>query len=140
MACVRVATILGAVLASALAACGLPGGLRGPGSGGADALQISFSDALAPSAFQRDALVRAEPEGGVPGYWAVVPGLPRPERALIERADGMGRVVVALFAGRAGPGGSLRLSRAAAEALDIGESAAPVRITALRSEARIAAP
>jgi hypothetical protein len=82
----------------------------------------------------------AEPPGAAPGYWAVAPGLPRPERARVERLDTGAAVQVALFAGRAGADGAIRLSPAAAQALGIGAGPAPVRVTALRREPRIARP
>jgi hypothetical protein len=117
------------LLVGLLAACG---GSPPPGEGG---LRLRFEDRPEPAAFSRDGpAVRDRPEGAA-GLWAAVRGLPRPERALVENPENGEEVVVALFAAAAGAP-DIRLSNAAADALGITD-AAPVRITALRSEPEI---
>jgi hypothetical protein len=106
---------------------------------GAEPLELRFEDVLAPEAYLREGPAVAEPPSAAPGYWAIAPGLPRPERARVERLDTGAQVQVALYGGREGPGGAVRLSPAAAEALALGVGPAPVRVTALRREPRIAA-
>lgn len=121
-----------AALAGVLASCGSEA--RDPA---AERLELSFEDVLAPEAYLREGSAVAEPPDGAPGYWAVAPGLPRPERARVERLDTGAQVQVALYGGRQGPGGAIRLSPAAAEALALDGSRAQVRVTALRREPRI---
>jgi hypothetical protein len=115
------------VLVATLAGCGRPD---------ADApdpdrpFRLRFEDAPAPDAFSLEAPAVRDRAGGAEGLWAIVPGLPRPERArLVNPATGA-EAVVSLFAGGAGP---IRVSNAAADALGIGADPVPVRVTALRS-------
>jgi hypothetical protein len=100
-------------------------------------LALRFEDVPTPAAFSWTGPAVADAPGGAAGFWAVAPGLPRPERGRIERLDGAASVDVALFAGR---GGALRVSTEAAEALGLGDAAARVRVTALRREPRLAPP
>jgi hypothetical protein len=116
-----------AVLAG-LAACGRPGTAPEPG------LRLSFEDRPEPEVFARQGPAVRDGDGGAAGLWAALPGLARPERALVENLDGGGSVVVALFRSGAGP---IRLSNEAADALGIGAGPAQVRITALRREAKL---
>lgn len=103
---------------------------------GPEELRLRFEDVLAPSIFDWTGPAAADPDGA-PGLWAVVPGLARPERGRVALAGGDAHVDVALFRGATGPGGSIRISAEAAEALGVGESAARVRVTALRREPRL---
>jgi hypothetical protein len=114
---------------------GLGGG--GTAAGADDALDLRFEDVLAPEAYLREGPARVD-TGEAAGFWAIVPGLPRPERALVENLATGATAEVALFRGPAS--GGIRLSAAAAEALGIGAGPAEVRVTALRSMPRIAAP
>lgn len=98
-------------------------------------LQVGFEDSLRPDVLLREGEVRRVADREASGFWAIVPDLERPERALVQRADSEAVIVVALFNGT----GGMRLSPAAADALGIGDEPARVRITALRSEARILA-
>jgi hypothetical protein len=102
-------------------------------------LSLSYEDVAAPQIFAREGVAIVDAPDGAEGLWAVTPGLPRPERGLVENAATGASVEVALFAGRAGPGGDIRLSRAAAEAIGL-TAAGRVRVTALRRELRIARP
>jgi hypothetical protein len=115
----------------------------GPGESGGKAgdagLRLSFEDREEPGVFRREGVGRRDPAGEAEGLWAVVPGLPRPERALVENLANGDRTVVALFAGRGDPA-DVRLSDEAAEALGIGDRPARVRVTALRAEPQIVAP
>jgi hypothetical protein len=107
-------------------------GCARPGDGPLDPdrpFQLRFEDAAAPAVFSLEAPAVRDREGGTDGLWAVVPGLPRPERALLVNPATGAEVVVALFAGRDGP---VRVSNAAADALGIGDSPLPVQVTALR--------
>ena len=97
-------------------------------------LRLSFEEAPAPDAFSLEAPAVRDREGGAGGFWAVVPGLTRPERARIVNLDTGDETVVALFAGRPGP---VRLSNEAADALGIDGDRASVRVTALRSQATL---
>ncbi len=110
-------------LALLLAACGD----REAGDG---AMQLSFEDRTEPGAFETSGDAVRD-GGGADGLWASVPGLPRPERALVRNLDSGAEVTVALFRG-SGRGG-IRLSGPAAEALGIGDRPVPVRVTAVRS-------
>ncbi len=108
-----------AILAAALAGCTprrRPGGRRRRRA----ASSCSYEDVLAPQAFSREGAAVADAPGGEPGFWAVTPGLPRPERGRVENLASGATIDVALFVGRGGPGGSIRLSSAAAEAIGIG--------------------
>lgn len=133
----------GPVWASGMAAVAvLTTGCAGDGPAGGPppgALRLSYEDVLAPQAFLREGPAIVDPPGGAAGFWAVAPGLPRPERALIENLATGARIEVALFAGRGGPGAAIRLSGAAAEAIGLA-SPGRVQVTALRREPRIAAP
>jgi hypothetical protein len=114
-----------------LAACARPGGAPD-----ADRpLRLRFEDAAAPAAFSREGPAVRDRAAGANGLWAVVAGLPRPERARIVNLATGDEAVVALFAGPAGQ--PIRLSNAAADALGIGGGAVPVRVTALRSRPSI---
>jgi hypothetical protein len=114
------------LLVAMLAACARPGGAPD-----ADRpLRLRFEETPAPDVFSLEAPAVRDRGEGAGGLWAVVPGLPRPERALIVNLDTGAEAVVALFAGR---GEAVRLSNEAAEALGIGDEAAGVRVTALRS-------
>jgi hypothetical protein len=129
----RRAAALGLVLG--LAGCGRFGAGAAAGGG----LDIAFADVEAPEAFASTGAVLVDGGDGAPGFWAAVPGLDRPERALARRAevDG-GGVVVALFRGG---GGGARLSAEAGAALGLapGETA-ELAIVALRREPQIIGP
>jgi hypothetical protein len=128
------------VLAALLAACGRPDG-SGPPGGTVAGMQLRFEDARQPAAFSRDGLGRREAEGSPAGLWAVVAGLPRPERALVVNLRTGAEVIVALFAARREVSADdIALSPEAAEALGIAEAPVPVRVTALRREPRLVAP
>jgi len=119
------------LLLALLAACGRAGA-PAPGEG---ELRLRFEDRAAPAAFSRAGEAVRDGPAGAAGAWAAVRGLPRPERALVENLANGATVVVALFAAPGG-GPEIRLSNAAAEVLGITQ-AAPVRITALRSQPQI---
>ena len=109
-----------------LAAC------AGPGTEAPDAerpFRLRFEDAPAPAAFGLEAAAVRDRAGGAEGLWAVVPGLPRPERATLVNLETGDETEVALFAGGAGP---IRVSNEAADAVGIGADPVPVRVTALR--------
>lgn len=127
-----------AILTAALAGC-TPADdpAAAPASG---AIQLRYEDVPAPQAFSREGVAVADAPGGEPGFWAVTPGLPRPERGRVENLASGATIDVALFGGRGGPGGSIRLSSAAAQAIGIGPGPGRVRVIALRREARIAPP
>lgn len=129
-----------AAAAAFLAACAAPGAPAGAAPPGGGVLQLSFEDVLAPAAFTRDGPAEADAADGAAGFWAVVPGLPRPERARVENLATGATTTVALYVGRANPRGAIRLSGAAAEALGVGAAPVRVRVTALRREPRIAPP
>jgi hypothetical protein len=114
------------LLVALLAACAGPGAapdVERP-------LRLRFEEVPAPDAFSLEASAVRDRAADAGGFWAVVPGLPRPERALVVNLGTGAETVVALFAGRAGP---VRLSNDAAEALGIADGPASVRVTALRS-------
>jgi hypothetical protein len=120
-----------------LAAAALVAGCAGPEARAPDAdrpFRLRFEEAAAPGAFSLEASAVRDRDGGAAGLWAVVPGLPRPERALIVNLETGAETVVALFAGGAGP---VRVSNEAADALGIGAGPAPVGVTALRSRPSI---
>jgi hypothetical protein len=105
---------------------------------GGDGLDIALDVVEAPSVYARTAIARADGAEGVPGLWAAVPSLPRPETGRVRRtgrdAAGGEPVTVALFAA---PGG-VRLSSEAAARLGLGPGeTAEVEIVALRREPRI---
>jgi hypothetical protein len=118
-----------------LAACG-PGADRGDGGGG---LRLSFEDRREPGAFQREGVGRRDRPDGAAGLWAVVAGLPRPERATVENLETGAETSVALFAGGGNPA-DIRLSAEAADALGIGDRPVRIRVTALRREPQLAVP
>lgn len=127
----------GLALAIACAGCALVQAPERDGVPGA--IAISFETQASPQAFFVEGPAVSDGPDGVPGYWAAVPRLPRPERAKIVNLDTGASVEAALFAGgRAGA--PIRLSGAVAETLRIGADPAPVRITALRREPRLVAP
>lgn len=129
----RLIGMLGLILA--LGACGGTDEIRAqPPEGG---FAISFEDQAAPSVFEVEGEAMRGASDAAPGLWAAVPGLPRPERALIVRLEGRGRAVVSLFAGQGPPGAPILLSPEAADALGIGATAVRVRVTALRRQAEI---
>jgi len=119
---------IGLALVALLAACGRP---SAPAPG--DGLRISFEDREEPAAFAREGLAVRDRPDGAEGLWAAVRGLPRPERAEVLNPASGATVVVALFAA-GGSAPDIRISNAAADALGIGDTPVPVRITALRSE------
>jgi hypothetical protein len=99
---------------------------------------IRFEDRAVPSVFEIEGLAVSDGPDGPPGLWAAVPRLPRPERAEIVRIEGRrGRAVVALFAERGAPGGTIRLSAEAADLLGIASEPVRVRVTAVRREPEI---
>lgn len=126
-------------MVAALPACGRfasdsdsrPAGVNG------DVLALSFEDAPEPGVFvlQADA-VRDEAEGAG-GLWAAVEDLDRPERAEAVNLETGKAVVVALYRASR-PGGPIRLSNEAADALGVGEGPVNVRITALRRKPVVA--
>jgi hypothetical protein len=97
---------------------------------GDEGLQIRFEDQAEPGVFERTGTAARDEPGGAPGLWAAVPGLPRPERAEIVNLDTGDRATVALFRS---PGGAIRVSNEAADAIGISTDPAQVRVTALRS-------
>jgi hypothetical protein len=126
-------------IAAALACAGCAAPDPQDRAGAGDTLTIAFETVATPAAFFREGPAIADPEGGASGFWAAVPRLPRPERALIVNPATGASVEAALFAGGA-TGTPIRLSGAVAEALGIGASPTPVRITALRREPRLVRP
>lgn len=124
-------------LAALLWACAPGEEVRDGDPAGAGSVRLSFEDALVPAAFSREGLAVADAPGGAAGFWAVVPGLPRPERAQVVNLSTGAEATVALYTGGAG---SIRLSGAAAEALGIATTPTRVRVTAVRREPRIAPP
>lgn len=137
---VPVRTIGMAVLAAALGGCAQVADLRrgeGPAAGG---IQLSYESVLAPEVFSREGAAVADAAGGEAGYWAAAPGLPRPERGRVENLATGATIDLALYMGRGGRDGPIRVSAAAAEAIGIGPGPGRVRVTALRREPRIAGP
>jgi hypothetical protein len=134
------AEVLLAVLVAAMAG-GCTSGREA--AAGGDGLEIAFEVVEAPSVYALTAIARVDGADGVPGLWAAVPGLPRPETGRVRRmqggaggggAGGGEPVTVALFAA---PGG-VRLSSEAAARLGLGAGeTAEVEIVALRREPRI---
>jgi hypothetical protein len=127
----------GGVLLAALVATTAGGCTSGrEAAAGGDGLEIAFEVVEAPSVYAITATARADGADGVPGLWAAVPGLPRPETGRVRRTGGGGAgggepVTVALFAA---PGG-VRLSSEAAARLGLGAGeTAEVEIVALRRE------
>jgi hypothetical protein len=117
-----------------LAGCDAGSGTNATDAGDEALLTIRFEDVEAPEILEIAATARpASAEAGA-GLWAAVPGLARPERGRVTRADGAAEVVVALY--RAAAGGGLSLSAEAAEALGIAGPTA-VRIVALRPLPRL---
>lgn len=101
----------------------------------ADGLGIRYDVVEEPAAFALDGVARRPDRDAAGGYWAVVPGLPRAELAVVRRQGGREDVVVALFrAPRTAKSGEIVLSEAAAAALGIGDDPVPVRIVAVREE------
>ena len=121
--------------AAAMSGCGDgSNGREAAEAGDAALLTIRFEDVEMPEILDVQATARpAAAEAGA-GLWAAVPGLVRPERGRVVRADGTDAVVVALF--RAPPGQGLSLSAAAAETLGI-TAPAVVRVVAVRSVPRL---
>ena len=100
-----------------------------------EGLGIRFDVVEDPTAFALEGTARRPDRDAPGGYWAVVPGLPRAESAVVRRQGGGKAVVVALFrAPRTAPSGEILLSEAAAAALGIGDAPVPVRIVAVREE------
>jgi hypothetical protein len=130
----RLAAFLIAALAAAPSACAV---LIADPDADADGIRLSFEDVLAPSAYRREAPGRPAPPGAAAGFWAVVPDLPRPERARVENMTTGAATVVSLYGGG---GATILVSRAAAEAIGLGPDGAQVRATALRRKPRIGAP
>ena len=97
--------------------------------------RLSFEDAPVPAAFSLEGPAVRDRAEGAAGLWAVVSGLPRPERARVANLATEAETIVALFAGRAGQ--PIRLSNEAADALGIEAGPVPVRVTALRSRPAI---
>jgi hypothetical protein len=122
------------VLAVVLAGCDAGSGANAPDAGGDPLLTIRFEDVEAPEILEIEAVARPVPAEAGAGLWAAVPGLVRPERGRVTRADGAAEVVVALYRAAAGQG--LSLSAEAAQALGIAAPAG-VRIVALRPLPRL---
>ncbi len=113
---------------------GAAGCATAPG-GRPEGLDIRFDVVEDPAAFALDGPARRPDRDAPGGYWAVVPGLPRAESAVVRRQGGGKAVVVALFrAPRTSPSGEILLSEAAAAALGIGDDPVPVRVVAMREE------
>ena len=106
-----------------------------------DTLRLRFEETVHPEIFLREALGRRASSEETEGLWAVVPDLPRPERAEVRNLRSGARVRVALFAAEKGADADeVRLSPAAADVLGIAGEPVPVRITALRRDPRILQP
>ncbi len=134
---------MAAILAAALTGCAPvgPGAAPAPQDVAAPGgLRLSYVEVLTPAAFSREGPAVADPPGGEAGFWAVVPGLPRPERARVVNLATGASIDLALYRGQGGPGGAIRLSGAAAEAIGVGPGTGRVRTTALRREPRLAPP
>jgi hypothetical protein len=121
-----------------LAGCATLEAVRPGSPGPPGGIRVEFEDTLAPEAFVWTGRAVADAPDGAPGLWAVTPGLRQPERARVEHLETGAEAVVALYAGRGAAGGAARLSAEAAETLGVGAEGAPVRVTALRREPRIA--
>lgn len=126
-----------AVLAAVVSGCAQIAALAPRDGASSDGIQLSYEHVLAPQVFSREGAAVADGPDGEAGFWAVAPGLPRPERGRVENLATGATIDVALYAGR---GGAIRLSAATAEAIGIGPEPERVRVTALRREPRIAAP
>ena len=130
----------GALVLAFLGACAPGAGPDGRSAQRPDEdFALDFADKPAPGIYQRELLGTRDRPKGTQGLWAIVPGLNRAERAeVVDLANGK-RVEVALFPGSV-PGGTARLSGAAAEVLGIGATPARVRVTVLRREPVLVSP
>lgn len=121
------------VLTLAVAACAPP---DAPGDGGPTPVSITFEDRAVPGAFDRNGAGRRIAEGN--GLWAVVTGLPRPERGRVRNLESGAETVVSLFRAPSGSDPTLvALSPEAAELLGIGDTPVAVRVTAVRREPQL---
>lgn len=111
------------------------GGCAPPERQASDGLRLRFEDQEVPGAFSMEGTAVRDRLDGAAGLWASVPGLKRPERALVENPATGRTVVVALYSG--GRGGAVRLSGQAAERLGVEDRPVTVRITALRQAPQI---
>lgn len=104
--------------------------------GGSSSVAFTFEDRAVPAAFDRTGVARRVAEGA--GLWAVVAGLPRPERGRVRNLETGAETVVSLFRAPSNVDPSVvALSPAAAELLGIGGAPVAVRVTAVRREPRL---
>jgi hypothetical protein len=98
--------------------------------------RLTIEDRRAPEVLDREGPAVSDAGNGAAGFWAAVPGLPRPERAVAINLASRAEVEVALFAAPRSSG-TIRLSHEAAAALGIGDAPARVRLVAVRSRPSI---
>jgi hypothetical protein len=102
-----------------------------PGAG-----RLTFQDLRAPGVYDRGGMAVSDSAEGAAGFWAAVPGIPRPERAVAINLDTGAEVEVALFAAPRSAR-AIRLSHEAAAALGVGDQPARIRIVAMRRKPSI---
>jgi hypothetical protein len=124
-----------------LAVCSISACGRRPGSMEMrhhDGIEIAFADQERPDVFGATGMAVRATDDAEAGYWGIVEGLRRPERAVVrlERADRS--VVVSLFSGNTGRTGALiRLSPQAADAIGLLDEPQFVLVVAVRREPHI---
>jgi hypothetical protein len=130
----------------AASGCLLAGGCGtrppGPPVEAAGPIRYVLEDVARPDLFSRTGRAERDPSGAVGGAWAVVPGLPRPERGLVRHLVTGAETTTALFAAPGGAAnGPIVLSASVAAALGVpAGGAAPVLVVALREQPRLLAP
>jgi hypothetical protein len=138
----RRGAVLGLLAAGGLAAGGCGARRGGPGEQADAPIRYVLEDVARPDLFSLSGLARRDPTGRTAGAWAVVPGLPRPERGLMRNLATGTEATAALFAAPGGAGrGPILVSASVAAALGVPpDGTAPVLVVALREQPRLVAP
>ncbi len=131
----RLGAHAGAVAVAATTLVGCDAGDVGPEGAATPTIDVVLEDAVAPEAFQAVGEARRAGANSPRGAWVAAPGVTRPERVLVENLETGATAVAALF--RA-PDGGFQVSEAVADAIGMPDRPARLRITAIRTEARIA--
>lgn len=125
----RIAT--GVALAALLSACARTEDSADSVSTGS--YRITFEDQPVPQAFERKGEARRAASGTPGGFWGVVTGLRRAERAVVRNSATGAEITVPLFDGPTG-GAAIILSRAAADEIGLTDAPVTVTVTAVRRE------
>ncbi len=122
-----------AIAAATLLGCGR--GSDGQDWTAAPQFGVVLEDTVVPEAYKMLGEARRAGAESPSGFWIAAPGVGRPERVLVENLETGATAEAALFRS---PDGGMRVSEEVATSIGMSARPSEVRVTAIRTEARIA--